>query len=72
MTTQQPDIFLQDTGDFFRDYLAGDEMTRRNMALGMHLRLHQQNDELRRVRWLAVVAFTLFVACIVGILAATY
>jgi hypothetical protein len=72
MTTKHPDVFLQDTGDFFRTYLAGDEMTRRNLALGMHMKLHDQNAELRRARTAAVVAFSLLVACIIGIVAATH
>jgi hypothetical protein len=66
------DIFLADTGDFFRAYIAGDDMTRRNMALGLHLRLRDQNAALARARGLAYISSVLLAACVIGILAATH
>ena len=72
MTIKQPDLFLADTGDFFRTYLAADTMTRNNLVLGMHMRLHEYDAEIKRVRMMAIIAFTLLIACIIGIVVATH
>jgi hypothetical protein len=66
------DLFLADTGDFLRAYLAGDELTRRNLVVYMHFRLRDTADELQRVKVAAAIITMLLVACLIGIIAATH
>ena len=62
--TPQQNPFQMETGDFFRLYTEADTMTRNNLVLGMHMKLHEYEEKLKRMRAIGVISAVLFGVCI--------
>jgi hypothetical protein len=70
MNRSQPNPFDMDTGAFFRLYKDADQMTRDNLVLGLHMKLQDQKDELRKTRVLRDLGF-IWAAIMICLIAAS-